>query len=182
MSLPSDPRRPPPQGANPQRDTWRRSLQTAGQGGAPLKTMSDSLWRRPYPGAINSYPQNPMASPPPADRGQRETFLARNPQLNTYFEQRAAPTNPLLERNSSGYYAGQPGAPGEPFNGAFVMAALRNIGLGVQRTGATAREFGIGQGVGPETGTPAARAFELGGATPTQPAEPYFRRPTWWPR
>lgn len=94
----------------------------------------------------------------------------------------AAPTPPLLQRNSSGYYAGQPGAPGEPFNGAFVMAALRNIGQGVQRASATAREFGIGQGVSPATGTPAARAFELGGALPTQPAQPFFRRPKWWPR
>lgn len=93
------------------------------------------------------------------------------------------PTPPLLQRNSSGYYAGQPdvGPARQPFSGADVMQALQSVGTGVQRLGATAREFGIGRGVSPATG-PAATAFNLGGALPTRPAQPYIRRPKWWPQ
>ena len=97
----------------------------------------------------------------------------------------SAPAAPTPASPRSGYLFGGPSAPRpapEPFNGAMVMSALADVQRGVQRGMATAREFGIGAGVSPQAGTPGARAFQLGGATPTQSVEPFFRRPKWWPR
>ena len=122
-------------------------------------------------------------------RAQLQSAGAQRAPLQT-MQERYYPTNhpfppptvtPLLQRNSSGYYAGQPGAPGQPFSGVDVMRALQNVGDVTRRVGATAREFGIGAGVPPATG-PAVTAFGLGGALPTAPAQPFFRRPKWWPR